>query len=83
MTEQLLALDAGTQSVRALVFGLDSAALRLTSIKSNNQFPAGRPAPQFSGLVWTPHALPLLGQAFYGPDVRANSDEVRVVVREQ
>ncbi|HUR79237.1 MAG TPA: alpha-2-macroglobulin family protein, partial [Thermoanaerobaculia bacterium] len=28
------------------------------------------------------HALPLLGQAFYVPDVRANSDEVRVTVRE-
>jgi uncharacterized protein YfaS (alpha-2-macroglobulin family) len=28
------------------------------------------------------HALPLLGQAMYVPDVRANSDEVRVEVRE-
>ncbi|HVE73289.1 MAG TPA: alpha-2-macroglobulin family protein [Thermoanaerobaculia bacterium] len=28
------------------------------------------------------HALPLLGQAFYVPDVRANSDEIRVTVRE-
>ena len=27
------------------------------------------------------HALPLLGQAFYAPDVRANGDEVRVTVR--
>ncbi|HEX8408201.1 MAG TPA: alpha-2-macroglobulin, partial [Thermoanaerobaculia bacterium] len=27
------------------------------------------------------HALPLLGQAFYAPDVRANGDEVRVEVR--
>jgi len=29
------------------------------------------------------HALPLLGQAMYVPDVRANSDEVRVVVKER
>lgn len=28
------------------------------------------------------HALPLLGQAMYVPDIRANSDEVRVVVLE-
>ncbi len=28
------------------------------------------------------HALPLMGSAFYVPDVRANSDEVRVTVRE-
>lgn len=29
------------------------------------------------------HALPLLGQAMYVPDVRANGDEVRVVVKEK
>jgi uncharacterized protein YfaS (alpha-2-macroglobulin family)/tetratricopeptide (TPR) repeat protein len=29
------------------------------------------------------HALPLLGQAMYVPDVRANGEEVRVVVRER
>ncbi|HEX6088316.1 MAG TPA: alpha-2-macroglobulin family protein [Thermoanaerobaculia bacterium] len=29
------------------------------------------------------HALPLLGQAMYVPDVRANGDEVRVVVTER
>ena len=28
------------------------------------------------------HALPLLGQAMYVPDIRANGDEVRVAVRE-
>ena len=28
------------------------------------------------------HALPLLGQAMYVPEIRANGDEVRVVVRE-
>jgi alpha-2-macroglobulin len=29
------------------------------------------------------HALPLLGQAMYVPDVRANGDEVRVTVEER
>ena len=29
------------------------------------------------------HALPLLGQAMYVPEVRANGDEVRVVVGER
>ncbi|HJQ40959.1 MAG TPA: MG2 domain-containing protein [Thermoanaerobaculia bacterium] len=29
------------------------------------------------------HALPLLGQAMYVPDIRSNSDELRVVVRER
>jgi uncharacterized protein YfaS (alpha-2-macroglobulin family) len=27
------------------------------------------------------HALPLLGQAMYVPDIRANSDEVRLTVK--
>ena len=29
------------------------------------------------------HRLPLLGQAMYVPEVRANGDEVRVVVEER
>ena len=29
------------------------------------------------------HALPLLGQAMYVPEIRANSDEVRLEVRER
>ncbi len=28
------------------------------------------------------HALPLLGQAMYVPEIRANGDEVRVVVED-
>jgi uncharacterized protein YfaS (alpha-2-macroglobulin family) len=49
-----------------------------------NQLPQGTWEIRYTLRAETPgsfHALPLLGHAMYVPDIRANGDEVRVVVR--